>query len=177
MYISHSVTPRARVSRDQTAVVQTRQGVISRSSRLGVRHGANTATVLKVACSRLQDSHEQRSWKLFKKKKHVEAGELRRKEVVEVSPFSDTHPPPARSQVSYFCLPCFCDIPTISESLAQASKRSHVTETLYAFWSEETWQWQWWDTVLGCLQLTDTHHFGHNEVGYMQSTESKGSVS
>lgn len=48
------------------------------------------------------------------------------------------HPPPARSQVSYFCLPCFCDIPTISESLAQASKRSHVTETLYTFWSEET---------------------------------------
>ena len=93
MYISHSVTPRARVSRDQTAVVQTRQGVISRSSRLGVRHGANTATVLKVACSRLQDSHEQRSWKLFKKKRHVEAGELRRKEVVEVSPFSDTLPP------------------------------------------------------------------------------------
>ena len=164
MYISHSVTPRARVSRDQTAVVQTRQGVIPRSSRLGVRHGANTATVLKVACSRLQHSHEQRSWKLVKKKHMWKLGSWgeRRWWKSLLFPTPSPPPPPARSQVSYFCLPCFCDIPTISESLAQASKRSHVTETLYAFWSEETWQWQWWDTVLGCLQLTDTRHFGHN---------------
>ena len=164
MYISHSVTPRARVSRDQTAVVQTRQGVIPRSSRLGVRHGANTATVLKVACSRLQHSHEQRSWKLVTKNTCGSWGAEEKGGGGSLSFFRHhyPHPPPARSQVSYFCLPCFCDIPTISESLAQASKRSHVTETLYAFWSEETWQWQWWDTVLGCLQLTDTHHFGHN---------------
>ena len=135
MCISHSVTPTARVSRDQTAVVQTRQSVIPRSSRLGVRHGANTATVLKVACSRPQDSHEQRCKKItcgsWGAEEKGGCGSLS---------FSRRPPPPTptRSQVSYFCLPCFHDIPTISESLAKASKRSHVTETLYAFWSEET---------------------------------------
>ena len=100
MYISHSVTPRARVSRDQTAVVQTRQGVIPRSSRLGVRHGANTATVLKVACSRLQHSHEQRSWKLVKKKHMWKLGSCGERRWWKSLLFPTPLPPPPTRQIT-----------------------------------------------------------------------------
>ena len=42
--------------------------------------------------------------KTYFKKKHVEAGELRRKEVVEVSPFSDTPHPPDHKCLIFACL-------------------------------------------------------------------------